>query len=257
MYAKNYTVIDSGKNQKDGLIPVASRWFGSWRLSIDRREYSVVELTDRYDAAAKSWNQTLSRLGVSKAYQSLANSLYGELVAHHRDTELRVLECGAGTAELSRALVALHPNPVQVCAVDISAEMLRQASQEFQNAGLEAELVLSDVRNLPFSDNSQDVVIAAHVLEHLADPRPAIAEMFRVLKPEGLALLCCTRQSFSGKWIQMKWRTHTVTPQLMRAWLDQQGFDRIKQVSIDDQSKLNKFSLAFIAEKSNVAKVAA
>ena len=257
MYAKNYTAIDTGKNQKDGLIPVASRWFGSWRLSLERREYSVVELTNQYDAVAQSWNRTLSRLGVSKAYQSLANALYRELVTHHRDTTLRVLECGAGTAELSRAFVELHQNPVEVCAVDISAEMLRQARQEFRNAGLEAELVVSDVRNLPFSDNSQDVVIAAHVLEHLADPQPAIAEMFRVLKPDGLALLCCTRQSFSGKWIQMKWRTHTVTPQLMRAWLGQQGCDRIKQISIDNQSKLNKFSLAFIAKKSNVAKVAA
>jgi SAM-dependent methyltransferase len=49
--------------------------------------------------------------------------------------------------------------------------------------------VLADVTNLPMEDESFDMVLCIHVLEHVLDDRAAIREIHRVLKPGGLAVL--------------------------------------------------------------------
>ncbi|MFN2595928.1 MAG: methyltransferase domain-containing protein [Pyrinomonadaceae bacterium] len=49
--------------------------------------------------------------------------------------------------------------------------------------------VMADAYRLPFGDEAFDVVLCAEVLEHLHTPSVALAEMRRVLKPEGKLLL--------------------------------------------------------------------
>jgi SAM-dependent methyltransferase len=46
-----------------------------------------------------------------------------------------------------------------------------------------------DITQLPMADGTYDVVIANHVLEHVDNDRGAIAELFRVLRPGGIALM--------------------------------------------------------------------
>ena len=46
-----------------------------------------------------------------------------------------------------------------------------------------------DVQNLPFADNSFDLIICNHVLEHVFDEKKAIQELFRVLAKGGQAIL--------------------------------------------------------------------
>jgi SAM-dependent methyltransferase len=45
--------------------------------------------------------------------------------------------------------------------------------------------VVADLRDLPLEDRTFDLVLCTEVLEHLPDPRPAMAEMRRVLRPGG------------------------------------------------------------------------
>ncbi|WP_417428981.1 class I SAM-dependent methyltransferase [Halpernia sp.] len=45
--------------------------------------------------------------------------------------------------------------------------------------------VKADILNLPFEDESFDVVFCNHVLEHIEDDRKAMSELFRVMKPGG------------------------------------------------------------------------
>jgi SAM-dependent methyltransferase len=49
--------------------------------------------------------------------------------------------------------------------------------------------VKADICNLPFQDNQYDVILCNHVLEHIPDDTKAMQELFRVLKPGGMAIL--------------------------------------------------------------------
>ncbi|CCB68790.1 class I SAM-dependent methyltransferase [Flavobacterium branchiophilum] len=49
--------------------------------------------------------------------------------------------------------------------------------------------VKADICNLPFEDNHYDVIFCNHVLEHIPDDTKAMQELYRVLKPGGMAIL--------------------------------------------------------------------
>jgi predicted SAM-dependent methyltransferase len=48
--------------------------------------------------------------------------------------------------------------------------------------------VKADICNLPFKDNSYDIIFCNHVLEHIPDDTKAMQELFRVLKPGGMGI---------------------------------------------------------------------
>ncbi len=49
--------------------------------------------------------------------------------------------------------------------------------------------VKADICNLPFEDNQYDIILCNHVLEHIPDDTKAMKELYRVLKPGGMAIL--------------------------------------------------------------------
>jgi len=49
--------------------------------------------------------------------------------------------------------------------------------------------IKADICNLPFLDNQFDIVLCNHVLEHIADDTKAMQELYRILKPKGMAIL--------------------------------------------------------------------
>ncbi|WP_304141011.1 class I SAM-dependent methyltransferase [Mesoflavibacter zeaxanthinifaciens] len=49
--------------------------------------------------------------------------------------------------------------------------------------------VKADICDLPFKDNTYDVILCNHVLEHIPDDIKAMQELYRVLKPNGMAIL--------------------------------------------------------------------
>ncbi len=54
---------------------------------------------------------------------------------------------------------------------------------------IDPQITFADATDLGFKDNSFDVVIANHILEHIPDDRSAMREIYRVLRGEGIAIL--------------------------------------------------------------------
>jgi predicted SAM-dependent methyltransferase len=50
-------------------------------------------------------------------------------------------------------------------------------------------MVKADITDLPFADDSFDVILCSHVLEHVVDDRKAMRELYRVLRPGGWAVV--------------------------------------------------------------------
>lgn len=98
-----------------------------------------------------------------------------------------VLDCGTGTA-LIPLLLAERSLSVTITAIDLSEEMLRLAAANIARAGLKSQILLrrADGKRLPFDDGTFDAVMSNSIIHHLPDPKPALAEMVRVLNPGGL-----------------------------------------------------------------------
>lgn len=73
----------------------------------------------------------------------------------------------------------------------LASAIRRSENIQYVSADLMGPGVMShfDIQQMPFPDQTFDVVICNHVMEHVADDSIAMAEVFRILKPHGWALL--------------------------------------------------------------------
>ena len=104
----------------------------------------------------------------------------GELVPEPAGADAALLDLGCGGG-----LLAPHVTGYRHVGVDISASALEVAARH----GVEP--VRTDVADLPFADDSFDVVVAGEILEHVEDLDGVVAEAARVLRPGG-TLICDT-----------------------------------------------------------------
>lgn len=106
---------------------------------------------------------------------------------------LQVLECGAGIGLFWTNGIA--PRSISVTVTDLSPGMVAAAVAQAEASGFESVNGREcDVQDLPFDDDSFDLVLANHMLYHVPDPDLAVAELARVLRPDG-TLLAATNGS--------------------------------------------------------------
>lgn len=103
----------------------------------------------------------------------------------HRASELRagdeVLDLATGTGQL--AFDALTQEGVRVTGADFTQEMLDIARA--RPRGGEVNWVHADALDLPFADESFDVVTHGYLLRNITDIPRALSEQYRVLRPGG------------------------------------------------------------------------
>ncbi|MBA3488140.1 MAG: class I SAM-dependent methyltransferase [Longispora sp.] len=95
----------------------------------------------------------------------------------------RVLEIGCGAASCSRWL---KTQGADVIATDLSAGMLRHATQATERTGVQIPLAFADAEALPFANTSFDTVFTAFgAVPFVADSGQVMREVARVLRPGG------------------------------------------------------------------------
>ena len=102
-----------------------------------------------------------------------------------------VLDVAGGTGDVSR-YVARFKHPAHIQCTDLVPEMLDVARMhrnegEFGTVPIDFEVV--DAQDIPYPDESYDVVTMAYGIRNMPDRPRALAEMFRVLRPGG-TLVC-------------------------------------------------------------------
>jgi SAM-dependent methyltransferase len=218
---ENKSLSSSHTAGMEKAIPMTSRRICSWEVLISRWPLSTTDLVSRYDAVWGRGARTARRFQLKAAYREPLLASQVALGLMQVGPQARILDCGVGNGNLSIALDSILMDPVDLHAIDPSAEMLVQAKSVMQHAGLRPHLLQADVMSLPYDDQSFDLVMAAHVLEHLPDLQRALAEMIRVLKPGGIVFLSVTRLSLFGALVQLLWRTRAITEQQGVVWLQE------------------------------------
>ena len=110
---------------------------------------------------------------------------------------MNILELGCGSGTFWTVNLDKLPPDINVTITDISEGMIRDAKRNITNSGL-AQYNFSynttDCCNIPYPDNSFDIVIANHVLFYCNPVTKAVNEIHRVLKSGG-RLICSTYSS--------------------------------------------------------------
>jgi SAM-dependent methyltransferase len=96
----------------------------------------------------------------------------------------RILDVGAGFGRLADEYGGYR----EVVLVDPSEAML-EGARERVGGDERMTFLAGDAQRLPMADRSCDAVVCIRVLHHIGDPRPAIAEFARVLRPGGVLVL--------------------------------------------------------------------
>jgi len=129
----------------------------------------------------------------------------------------QVLDVAGGTADLSR-LFADRVGPTgSVVLSDINGAMLREGRDRLINEGRVVPAVQCDAEALPFSARSFDCVSIAFGLRNVTRKENALAEMRRVLRPGGVAIIL----EFSQPWVPLRpvydWYSFNILPRLGKA----------------------------------------
>ncbi len=104
---------------------------------------------------------------------------------------MRVLECGCGPGWQWRATLERVPPGCQITLTDLSDGMVAEARAALSDTPIAFHFRTADIIDLPFDDDSFDLVVANHMLYHVPDRSHALAEVRRVLAEHG-RFLCAT-----------------------------------------------------------------
>ncbi len=148
-----------------------------------------------------------------------------------------VAELGCGSARLL-ARIGLERPQLRLLGVDYEESALTLVEESARAYGVSIATKLDDVNNLSFADESFDMVLSGGLLEHFVDPRPALGEMVRTLKPGGTFYAAVVpRKAFSIHRPLHRW----LGPQVHRTSHDARTYaEWLRQAGMTDVVALTK-----------------
>lgn len=128
------------------------------------------------------------------SHRLLFGSLFGRIaadIAAVAPDGARVLEVGCGPGRLSILLARKHG--LDVTGLDLDPTMIKRARENADGSRSgdqrRPSFLVGDVASLAFPDRSFDLVVSTLSMHHWADPTAGLAEVGRVLRPGGRALV--------------------------------------------------------------------
>jgi ubiquinone/menaquinone biosynthesis C-methylase UbiE len=111
-----------------------------------------------------------------------------------------VLEIAPGPGYFCIELAQLGNN--EIIGLDISKSFVEIARRNAVEAGLEIDFRQGNASAMPFKDNTFDFTFCQAAFKNFSEPVMAIAEMYRVLRPKGMAVIVDLRRDASAEEIE-------------------------------------------------------
>jgi demethylmenaquinone methyltransferase / 2-methoxy-6-polyprenyl-1,4-benzoquinol methylase len=179
--------------------------------------YKTVDEADKasqvrgvFDSVASKYDvmNDLMSMGLHRAWKAYTIMVSGATQGS------KVLDIAGGTGDLAQAFAKKVGPSGQVVHTDINEAMLRVGRDRLVDAGVHLPTMVCDAEQLPYADNSFDVVTVAFGLRNMTHKDKALAEMCRVLKPRGK--LCVLEFSKVAQPLQKAydWYSFAILPKL-------------------------------------------
>ena len=161
--------------------------------SISRKPNPTLEnVREFWDNHVHDWAVARSKPGTKEFFQEIEDYRYEKLhylpklvnFSGHQGRSVLDVGCGVGN-DLSRFARA----GAKVTGIDLAPHSIDLARTNFAQRNLHGEFFVMNGEAMTFPDNRFDVVFCHTVLHFTPSPQKMIAEIFRVLKPDGTAIL--------------------------------------------------------------------
>lgn len=127
--------------------------------------------------------------GAAQRFAKVYRNICQQVVDDYKITKGAALDIGCGPGQLALELARM--TDLKVTGLDIEPEVIELATRHAQEAGLahRTQFVAADAHQLPFADNSFDLVLSRGTWTFLRDHVQAFREAYRVMKPGGVAFI--------------------------------------------------------------------
>lgn len=122
-----------------------------------------------------------------KKYSHQCRNDVVELLEKEDFDNLLDLDCGTGL--LLEQILEKIPD-ANVSGFDYGLERIEKAKKRFD--GKDIDFQFGQAINLPYEDNSFDVIVSTTTFHHYEQPKKVLNEVYRVLKPNGTFIICDT-----------------------------------------------------------------
>lgn len=122
-----------------------------------------------------------------RLYRSVADDVAREVATRGRKRPPIIVDLGCGPGDLV-VEISHRLREARIVGIDMSPSMLLWAGRHATTDG-RLRFLVGDAADLPFDDASVDLVVSTLSMHHWAEPAEVFAEIARVLRPDGVALI--------------------------------------------------------------------
>ena len=146
--------------------------------SVNNSYYDIEKFSTKWNEP-NSWAQGLHIINPTRL-NYIINILKKQKI--QKNVQILDLGCGGGLLTVEIAKKGFK----NIKGVDLSPNSIKEAIKNSKKLLLDVEFKVGNAYEIPFKENSFDIVIVADVLEHLNDLKSAMKEINRILKKGGL-----------------------------------------------------------------------
>lgn len=176
-----------------------------------------------YNSLSHTWWDENTALGILRSWMNPVRFGYFRRILIERlkcdPLGMAVLDVGCGGGLLAEEFAALG---CRVTGIDPSEDSLTTARLHAQQSGLEIVYQSGIGEQLPFEDNSFEIVVCCDVLEHVNDVTKVVQEIARVLKPGGIFFYDTINRTFFSWFadilIAQEWSVTSFMPPHLHEW---------------------------------------
>ncbi len=186
-----------------------------------------------YDLNADKWWKEDETLHLSNHLNKSRFEFFERYVPNWKGIKVLDIGCGGGLA-----CEFLAKRGANVSGIDLSLNSIKVAQEHAKKSNLQIDYQCGVAEDLPYKENTFDVVVCFDVLEHVEDWEKVICEIYRVLNKNGIFLFDTINKTFKSKFI-MIWLLEDILKQIPRGLHDWNKF--IKPQELIDVMQKNGF----------------
>lgn len=182
-----------------------------------------------------------TRISIHEKYSTNLQP-FGDWIMSHYDIKpgFRILELGCGTGDMWKGKSGFLPDGVYLVLSDFSVGMLetvKRNTAEFENV----EYRIINIQDIPYEDDSFDVVIANMMLYHVPNLNRGLSEVRRVLKPGGEFYCATYGEHGIMEFVNDTLREYGISGEIGKTFTLQNGtatlnshFDKVQRLTRED-----------------------